>query len=162
MVFFDARWSWQQRIDVCYEEIWSHPCVQVLKSLLRFGVHRLSICTLSHSHSAFLDTHILKIKHTWANSARDFIQYSNHFPVQRLFTFFSHVHKYVNGLEIWEYGRRDPSRWPRDTLYPQKLTLTSPTRGGRSVCIVRSRTQATEIFSQTYRTRFKISHFVPL
>jgi hypothetical protein len=29
-------------------------------------------------------------------------------------------------------------------LYPQKLLLTSPTSGGRSVGIVRSRTQATE------------------
>jgi hypothetical protein len=24
-------------------------------------------------------------------------------------------------------------RWPRDTLYPRKLALTSPTSGGRSV-----------------------------
>ena len=32
------------------------------------------------------------------------------------------------------------------TLYPQKLTLTSPTGGGRSVGIVRSRTKATEFF----------------
>ena len=31
-------------------------------------------------------------------------------------------------------------------LYPQKLELTSPTGGGRSVGIVRSRTKATEIF----------------
>jgi hypothetical protein len=38
-----------------------------------------------------------------------------------------------------EHGRRDPSRWPRSTLYPQKLTLTSPTSGSRS-----SRSQATE------------------
>jgi len=29
-------------------------------------------------------------------------------------------------------------------LYPQKLALTSPTGGGRSVGIVRSRTEATE------------------
>jgi hypothetical protein len=34
------------------------------------------------------------------------------------------------GLENREYGRRDPLRWPSDTLYPQKLALTSPTRGG--------------------------------
>jgi hypothetical protein len=40
--------------------------------------------------------------------------------------------------------RRNPLRWPRDTLYPQKLALTSPTSGGRSVGIVRSRTKATE------------------
>jgi len=31
-------------------------------------------------------------------------------------------------------------------LYPQKLALTSPTGGGRSVGIVRSRTKATEIY----------------
>ena len=30
------------------------------------------------------------------------------------------------------------------TLYPQKLALTSPTGGGRSVGIVRSRTKAME------------------
>jgi hypothetical protein len=36
-------------------------------------------------------------------------------------------------------GRGDPLRWPRDTFYPQKLALTSPTSGGRSVGIVRSR-----------------------
>jgi len=35
-------------------------------------------------------------------------------------------------------------RWPRDTLYPQKLALTSPTGGGRSVGVVRSRTKAME------------------
>jgi hypothetical protein len=49
-----------------------------------------------------------------------------------------------SGLERREYGRRDPSRWPRDTLYPQKLALTWPTSGGRSVGIFRSRIQATE------------------
>jgi hypothetical protein len=50
------------------------------------------------------------------------------------------------GLEIREYDRGDPSRWPRDTFYPQKLALTLPTSGGRSVGIVRSRTKATEFF----------------
>jgi hypothetical protein len=34
-------------------------------------------------------------------------------------------------------------------LYPQKLALTSPTGGGRSVGIVRSRTKATESFIKT-------------
>jgi hypothetical protein len=46
------------------------------------------------------------------------------------------------GLESREY--RDPSHWPRDTLYPQKLTLTSPTSSGRSVGIDSSRNKATE------------------
>jgi hypothetical protein len=27
------------------------------------------------------------------------------------------------GLESGEYSRKDSSRWPRDTLYPQKLAL---------------------------------------
>jgi hypothetical protein len=47
-------------------------------------------------------------------------------------------------LENREYGRRYPSRWPRGTLYPQKLAITSPTSGCRSVGIVRSRTQTME------------------
>jgi hypothetical protein len=41
-------------------------------------------------------------------------------------------------------GRGDPLRWLRDTLYPQKLALTSPTRGGRSGGIVRFRAKAAE------------------
>jgi hypothetical protein len=49
-----------------------------------------------------------------------------------------------SGLEIREYYRGDPSRWPRDTLYPQTLALTQPTSGGCSVGIVRSRTKVTE------------------
>jgi hypothetical protein len=47
-------------------------------------------------------------------------------------------------LENREYGRRDTSRWPCGTLYPQKLAITSPTSGGRSVGVVRSRTQTME------------------
>jgi hypothetical protein len=49
-----------------------------------------------------------------------------------------------SGLESREYDRRDLSLWPRDILYPKKLSLTSPTSCGRSVGIVHSRTQATE------------------
>jgi hypothetical protein len=47
-------------------------------------------------------------------------------------------------LENWEYGRRDPSRWPRGTLHPQNLATTSPRSGSRSVGIVRSRTKTME------------------
>jgi hypothetical protein len=32
-----------------------------------------------------------------------------------------------------DYGCRDPSSCPRGNLYPQKLALSSPTSGGRSV-----------------------------
>jgi hypothetical protein len=49
-----------------------------------------------------------------------------------------------SGLDNRDYGRRDRSRWTRDTLYSQKLALISPTSGGHSVGIVRSRTEATE------------------
>jgi hypothetical protein len=51
-----------------------------------------------------------------------------------------------SGLENREYDHIDPLCWLRDTLYPQKLALTSPTGGGRSVGIVLSRTQAMEFF----------------
>jgi hypothetical protein len=58
------------------------------------------------------------------------------------------------GLEIRQYGRRNLLRWPRGTLYPRKVKLTSPTSGGRSVVIVRMRTQATEfVFSL-------VSHYI--
>jgi hypothetical protein len=49
-----------------------------------------------------------------------------------------------SSLENRDYGRMDSSRWLSWTLYPQKLALTSLTSGGRSVGIVRSRTQTTE------------------
>jgi hypothetical protein len=54
------------------------------------------------------------------------------------------------GLENREYCHGDPLRWTRHTLYPQKLALTSPISGGRSVVIVRLRTKATE-FSLVYQ-----------
>jgi hypothetical protein len=50
-----------------------------------------------------------------------------------------------NSRKIYQidWSRKDPLCWPHNTLYPQKFTLTSPTSGGRSVGIVRSRTKAT-------------------
>ena len=41
-------------------------------------------------------------------------------------------------------------------LYPQKLALTSPTGGGRSVGMVRVRTKATELVAIYTRRRFRI------
>ena len=41
-------------------------------------------------------------------------------------------------------------------LYPQKLALTSPTGGGRSVGIVRLRTKATEFFFLVHLVGFII------
>jgi hypothetical protein len=68
-----------------------------------------------------------------------------------------------SGLENREYGRGDPLRCPRDTLYPQKLALTSPTSGGRSVGIVRLRTKPTEfvlffLFGQKFL--FRTRHYL--
>jgi hypothetical protein len=54
-----------------------------------------------------------------------------------------------SSLASREYTHRDPSHWPRGTLYPQKFAPTSPKRGGHSVGIVRLWTQATE-FSLVY------------
>jgi hypothetical protein len=48
-----------------------------------------------------------------------------------------------SGKENREFGRRDPSLLPRDTLCPQKLALTSPKSSCSSVGIVRSRAKAT-------------------
>jgi hypothetical protein len=49
-----------------------------------------------------------------------------------------------SGLENREYGRRDKSHRPRGIFYPEKLAVTWPTSGGRSVGKVRWHTQATE------------------
>jgi hypothetical protein len=55
-----------------------------------------------------------------------------------------------SGLEGREYGHRDLLCWPRDTLYPEKLALTSLTSGVRSVGIVCWRTNATEFVCDSY------------
>jgi hypothetical protein len=70
-----------------------------------------------------------------------------------------------SGLENREYGRGDPLRWPRDILYPQKMALTSPTCGGRSVGIVRLRTKATEFVvllcdSDLYRPNARVDRYL--
>jgi hypothetical protein len=59
-----------------------------------------------------------------------------------------------SGLEIREYDRRDPSRYPSGTLYQQKLTLISPTSSSRLVGIVRSRIQATEFSFYSSRSTY--------
>jgi hypothetical protein len=40
--------------------------------------------------------------------------------------FFFIIANMYPGLENRDYGREDPLRWPRDTLYQLKLALTSP------------------------------------
>jgi hypothetical protein len=66
-----------------------------------------------------------------------------------------------SGIETQEYGRGDPSRRARDSIYPQTLALTSPTGGGHSVGIVRLRNKAAE-FSSVYvsATYKKLSMFL--
>jgi hypothetical protein len=56
----------------------------------------------------------------------------------------------TSGFGLENRERRDSSRWPRNTLYPQKLALTSPTSGCRSADIVRSWTEATEFSFSFY------------
>jgi hypothetical protein len=55
-----------------------------------------------------------------------------------------------SGQENRDYSCRDPPRLPRDTFYPQKLALTSPTSGGRSVGMVHSRIKATDLLLLLY------------
>jgi hypothetical protein len=52
-----------------------------------------------------------------------------------------------SGPENQEFCHRDPSRWPRSTLYAQKFALTSPTCSGHFVDIVCSRNRTTEFVS---------------
>ena len=47
-------------------------------------------------------------------------------------------------------------------LYPQKLALTSPTGGGRSVGIVRSRNKATEFSLERIPEEWKATIIVPI
>jgi hypothetical protein len=54
------------------------------------------------------------------------------------------------GLEIREYGSRDPLRCSRGILNPQKLALTSPTSCSHLVGIVRSQTKTTEYYYYYY------------
>jgi hypothetical protein len=49
-----------------------------------------------------------------------------------------------SGLENRDYNRRESAVLTTRHLYPQKLALTSPASGGRSVGTVPSRTKATE------------------
>jgi hypothetical protein len=60
-----------------------------------------------------------------------------------------------SSLENQEYGRRDPSRWLRGTLYSEELALTSLISGSRSVSLVRSQTQAMEFLFITTRPGWK-------
>jgi hypothetical protein len=63
-------------------------------------------------------------------------------------------HHSFKGLENRDYGRGDPLRCPRDTLYQPKLALTLPTGCRRSVGIVRLRTKTTEFSLSLFQSMF--------
>jgi hypothetical protein len=63
-----------------------------------------------------------------------------------------------SGLEIREYCCGDPLHWPRDTLYAQKLALTSLTSGCRLVGIILSMTKATEFVVDGDHQVLKLPH----
>jgi hypothetical protein len=58
-----------------------------------------------------------------------------------------------SGLENREYCSRDPSRWPRDTFYPQKLALTSRRSLGRYSSLANSGHGVKKIRSRKPRIR---------
>jgi hypothetical protein len=59
-----------------------------------------------------------------------------------------HHHKLIDLIDFMQRFRaRQLVAMVTKFLYPQKLALTSPTSGGRSVGIVRSRAKATELVS---------------
>jgi hypothetical protein len=67
-----------------------------------------------------------------------------------------------SGLENRDCCRRDPSRWPRGTFYPQKLAVTSLTGGGRPVGMVRSQTQATVFIPIDFACHLRAQFLRPL
>jgi hypothetical protein len=87
-------------------------------------------------------------KHSSHNLLPDIISCASLHPFPDYVLYFSSLNiiPYIlkPGLDNRDYGRSDPPRWPSDTPLSAKLALTSPTSGGRSVGMVRSRTKATE------------------
>jgi hypothetical protein len=75
--------------------------------------------------------------------------------VQDTGSIFQHIYTYIYiYIYIYIYRSRkpriwlgDPSRWSRGTLFPQKLSPTSPTSGDSSVGMIRLRIQATEFYN---------------
>jgi hypothetical protein len=128
-------WTGHYETWYVYHGTWADP-IGLLKNYLP-----LSVCV--RARNPFGDLHTFIFLHVCVN-------------------IFHECHPLQAGLESWEYGRRDSSRRPRDTLYPQKLTLTSPIGGGCPVSIVHSLTQATGFFLVTlYRFLSCTVHLLP-
>jgi hypothetical protein len=133
-------------------------CVQYMYMWICMGVYLFDVYSLGYNKKAGLLLFNLFLPLLYNRySSLCYLQFSRHYqkknvvglersPLSLVSTTEELLDRKVSGscLENREYGRRDPSRWPRDTLYPQKLAITSPTSGGRSVGIVRSRTQTME------------------
>jgi hypothetical protein len=110
-----------------------HVCMYVSMYACMYGVLCMYICTCRMFYTCvYIRTYVCM---------QEYVCPCVH---AAMYMYISYVCAPRSGLESREYGLRDPSRWPRGTLYPQNLALTSPTCGGRSVGIVRSRTQDTE------------------
>jgi hypothetical protein len=73
-----------------------------------------------------------------------------------------------SGLESRECGHGDPLHWPRRTIYPQKLELTSPASCGRSVGRYRSLADSSHwvcfvcLWSPSSRRGFFVCCYMPL
>jgi hypothetical protein len=143
-------------IRICYVEerppLWSSDHICWLQNgdvfCFLWGTNWIYVCYLEESRP-----------HLWSNSQRSFLQIQRSGFDYRNYQIFWEIvglkrgppslvrtteellerKSSGSGLENRDYRRRDPSLWPRGTLYPQKLALTSLTSCGHSVGIVRSR-----------------------
>jgi hypothetical protein len=110
-----------------------------------------------HSTSVFMMWHFIKLKDNFIFFALcpvtfyfpvpfllilHFVSYS-HFSFSILFLFLISPTSYF--YFAFSFLIIHPLRCPCDTLYPQKLALTSPASGGRSVGIVHLWTKATKL-----------------
>jgi hypothetical protein len=66
-----------------------------------------------------------------------------------------------SGLENRDYGHWNPLCWSCNTLYPQKLALTSPTDGCHLIGIIRSRTKATGFSFVSIRITGRVMEWEP-
>jgi hypothetical protein len=137
------RPSFMSNIRICGEikstSFLYNNCISYLFHVPSF---RIILLELNHCWKNLQKTYVSNLENVACNSSRTVIMsfylllFSTNFSFEK------------------ERSCGDPLCWPCDTLYPQKLALTSPTSGGRSVSIVHSRTKVTEfLLSETRRTR---------
>jgi hypothetical protein len=149
-------------IYICYVEesrppLWSSGQISWLQNgdvlCFLWGTNRIYICCVQESRPPLWSSG----QSSWLQSQRsgfDFQRYQIFWEVVGLergpLSLVSKIEELLvrkssgSGLKNRKHGLRDPSPWPRGILYSEKLAVTSLTSGGRSVAIVRSRTDATE------------------